>query len=570
MCQRVIHGLHPLAVVMAAGICCMLIGPISAREPELAFSRKGMVTSVAPTGSEVGVVVLEQGGNAVDAAVAVALALTVTWPDAGNIGGGGFMMIWPGGGKQPVCIDYRETAPAAASETMFSLKDSSLGHRMVAVPGTVRGLALAHGRYGKLPWKNLVLPAQRLAEEGVTVDTPLAISLNEVLEEKGTAGFPELRRVFAPPDGKAWRAGDKLVQKDLARTLRRLADQGPDAFYTGSVAEEIIAEMQAGGGLITRDDLASYEAKVREPIHGTFRGYDIYGPPPPSSGGIALVEMLNILEHLDLKKHGRWSPQTSHLMVEAMRRAYLDRARHLGDPEFSKIPEHLTSKEHAAKLAREIDTARATKSESLSPDIAIADESESTTHFCVADGSGMAVSNTYTLEHSFGSRVMVRGAGFLLNNEMGDFNRKSGHTDRRGRIGTPPNLIRPGKRMLSSQTPALVAHDGKLVLLTGSPGGRTIINTVLQVLVNSLEFHMPPRACIESPRLHHQWLPDVVQYEEGTAEFKAALAGLRPLGHVLDAKPRSQGDAHSIWIDQTTGEFIGVADGRRSGSARGW
>jgi gamma-glutamyltranspeptidase/glutathione hydrolase len=538
-----------------------------AREPQIATSRRGMVVSVSPPASDVGAAVLKQGGNAVDAAVAMAFALAVTWPEAGNIGGGGFMMIWPGGGKEPICIDYRETAPAAATEKMFSLDDSRFGHRVVGVPGTVRGLALAHQRFGKLPWKELVLPAARLAEEGFIVDQALARSLNEGLNDQGTSRFAEFRRVFAPPN-KTWQPGDRLTQPQLAETLRKIA-LDPLTFYQGEIAEQIVAEMQAGGGLITRKDLAGYEAKVRQPIHGSFRGYDIYAPPPPSSGGVALVQMLNMLEHFDLKKHGRWSPDTLHLVIEAMRRAYLDRARHLGDPAFTEIPGHLITKEYAARLAREIDLSRATKSESLAPDITFAGEGEDTTHFSVADAHGMAVANTYTLEQNFGSRVVVRGAGFLLNNEMGDFNWRPGHTDRRGRIGTPANLIRPGKRMLSSQTPTLVARAGKLVLLTGSPGGRTIINTVVQLLLNSLEFEMAPQAAVAAPRLHHQWLPDLVGYEEGFAEFKDLLPKLRDRGQLFEAKPRKQGDAHSIFIDPKTGEMTGVADHRRNGSAKG-
>jgi gamma-glutamyltranspeptidase len=619
-----------------------------------------MVVTVSPPATEVGVAVLKRGGNAVDAAVAVALAMAVTWPEAGNIGGGGFMMVHPGGGREPTCIEYRETAPAAATETMFSLEESPHSHRFVGVPGTLRGLELAHKRFGKLPWKDLMIPAVNLADEGCVVDQALADSLNGVLRGKETARFAELRRVFGPPDAKAWRAGDRLVQKELAATLRLVAEGGADAFYKGRIADQIVAEMRAGDGLITRDDLAAYRAKERRPIHGTYRGYDIYGPPPPSSGGICLVQMLNILEQLDLKKPGfsekpgfSASPEAAHLMIEAMRRAYLDRARHLGDGDFIKIPDHLTSKEYAARLAGEIDRRRATPSEGLARDISLAAERDrasnkfsrhdpqappsllggvrdlplsrtvfnhplhrassvgrsyaagsaescgppsilggaaqnpgfsekpgfcddfvasdftsQTTHFSIVDGTGMAVANTYTLEHSFGSRVVVRGAGFLLNNQMGDFNPKPGHTDRSGRIGTKPNLIAPGKRMLSSQTPTIVSRDGKLVLVTGSPGGRTIINTVLCVVLNRLEFGLAPRDCIAAPRLHHQWLPDVVRLEgQERPEFQGLVAALRERGHRVDDKPYKQGDAHSIFTDPRTGELIGVADGRRRGRA---
>jgi gamma-glutamyltranspeptidase/glutathione hydrolase len=587
------------------------------REPQTAAGREAMVVCVSPPAAEVGVAILKRGGSAVDAAVAVALAMAVTWPEAGNIGGGGFMMVYPGPGREPTCIEYRETAPAAATETMFSLDESALSHKFVGVPGTLRGLELAHRRFGKLPWKELILPAVKLADEGFAIDQPLADSLNGVLRSQQTARFAELRRVFAPPDmAAAWRAGDRLVQKDLAATLHLIGDAGPDAFYKGRIAEQIVAEMSAGSGLITRDDLARYHAKERRPIHGTYRGCDIYGPPPPSSGGICLVEMLNILEDFDLRKHAisekpRFcaSPETAHLMIEAMRRAYLDRARHLGDADSVRIPDHLTSKDYAARLAREIDRSLATSSESLAKDIELAaakgtgspfrDEliaaaqsstfvtkstpdpvtsrflkasfTEETTHFSIVDASGMAVANTYTLEQSFGSRVVVRGAGFLLNNQMGDFNRKPGHTDRAGRIGTKANLAAPGKRMLSSQTPTIVTRDGRLVLATGSPGGRTIINTVLCVLVNHLDFGLSPRDSIAAPRLHHQWLPDVVRFEgQDQARFKGLVAVLRERGHRLEEKAYEQGDAHSIFFDATKRELTGVADGRRGGAAKGW
>ncbi len=377
--------------------------------------------------------------------------------------------------------------------------------------------------------------------------------------------------MFANPTGKPWKAGDRLVQTDLAATLRLIANDGPDAFYQGKIADQIAAEMNSNGGLITKADLAAYRAKIRQPIHGTFRGYDVYGPPPPSSGGICLVEMLNILENFDLKKQGRWSPETLHLMIEAMRRSYLDRARYLGDADFVEIPDRLTTKSYAKTLAQGIDRRRATPSVDLAKDIPLAGEGTSTTHFSVVDSTGMGVSNTYTLEHSFGSRVVPRGTGFLLNNEMGDFNWKPGYTDRKGRIGTKPNQIAPGKRMLSSQTPILIAQDGRLRLLTGSPGGRTIINTVLCVTLNFCEFGMPPGAAIEAPRLHHQWLPDVARFEGiGQSRFSETLDKLRAMGHTFQDKPSRQGDAHTIWIDPASGEYVGVADWRRSGKALGY
>jgi gamma-glutamyltranspeptidase/glutathione hydrolase len=525
-----------------------------------------VVVCVSPPAAEVGLAVLKKGGNAVDAAVATAFAQAVTWPEAGNIGGGGFMLVRVPG-KDPVVIDSRETAPASATREMFA-RSRPTPHKLAGVPGTVAGLALAHRSFGKLPWKDLVLPAAALAEDGFRVDAALADSLNGGV--KRARDFPEFRRVFGK-DGKAdWVAGDLFVQKELGKTLRLIAEEGPDAFYKGPIAEQIVAEMKAGGGLIGKEDLASYRAMVREPVHGTYRGFDVYGAPPPSSGGICLVEMLNILENFDVRKSGRFSAETLHLMTEAMRRAYRDRARYLGDPEFVKIPAHLTSKEYAKKLAAGIDPKKATPSEDLAKDIPLAPEGDSTTHFSVV-ADGMAVSNTYTLENAFGSKVVVKGAGFLLNDEMGDFNPKPGVTTREGLIGTPPNEIAPGKRMLSSMTPTLVLEKGKVVLVTGSPGGRTIINTVLCVLVNSLDFGMDGRSAVDAPRMHHAWFPDRLQVEPGLArDHPAALEELRKMGHRLAPKPAKQGDAHSIWVDAKSGVYRGEADRRRGGAAVGW
>jgi gamma-glutamyltranspeptidase/glutathione hydrolase len=532
-------------------------------------ARHGMVVSVSAPASQVGVDILKRGGSAVDAAVATAFALAVTYPAAGNIGGGGFMLVYPGHGAEPVVIEYRETAPAAATATMFRKDDSWFGHKPVGVPGTVRGLALAHQRYGKLPWKDVLAPAVQLARKGFVIDAQLAASLNWVVATSDD--FPELQRVFGKPgnaqDPASWQAGDRLVQPELAKTLRRIAADGPDAFYRGPIADQIVGEMRRGGGLITKSDLEGYRAVVRAPVHGTYRGYDVYAPPPPSSGGTCLVEMLNILENFDLHKQGRWSPATLHLMIEAMRRAYCDRARHLGDPAFTKVPAHLTSKEYARKLARGIDPHRATRSEDLAPDLALAREGDSTTHFSVIDGDGMAVANTFTLERSYGSRVVVRGAGFLLNDEMIDFNWRPGVTDRTGAIGTKPNQVAGGKRMLSSQTPTVVARDGKAVLVTGSPGSRTIINTVLCMMVNVVDFHMDIRAAVDAPRLHHQWFPDEVHFE-GVGDYPEVVSRLRAMGHrVIGVR---QGDAHSIWIDPRTGRYYGAADHRISGKALGY
>jgi gamma-glutamyltranspeptidase/glutathione hydrolase len=553
---------HCLATMTAFAAALLFLVPANVLAGELpATAKNGMVVSVSTPASEVGLEVLKRGGSAVDAAVATAFALAVTFPAAGNIGGGGFMVVHPANHAEPIVFEYRETAPGSATKTMYSKEDGRYGHKVVGVPGTVRGMALAHQRFGKLPWKEVVLPAAKLATDGFGINAELAGSLNSLVST--SSDFRELRRVLGKSGGEEnWRAGDRLVQNDLGKTLLAIAGQGPDVFYSGAIADQIVAEMTSGHGLITKADLASYQAKARKPIHGTYRGFDIYGPPPPSSGGICLVEMLNILENFDLRKQGRWSAPTMHLMIEAMRRAFYDRARHLGDGDFVKIPDHLTSKDYAISIARSIDLQHATKSEDLATDIRLASGGDSTTHFSVIDKDGMAVSNTYTLEHSYGSRVVVKGAGFLLNNEMMDFNWRPGVTDRQGNIGTEANLIAPGKRMLSSQTPTIVARDGKVVLVTGSPGSRTIINTVLGVVVNVIDFEMSVREAVDAPRLHHSWFPDEVHFE-GVREHSQLVDRLKEMGHSV--RGGRQGDAHSIWVDPKTGIYHGAEDRRISG-----
>ena len=568
-------GLSVLLVMLVSTI-------LGADRPPLVESTRGMVVSVSPEASDAGLEILKLGGNAVDAAVAVALSLAVTFPEAGNIGGGGFMMVWPGAAEnaaarvEPVCVEYRETCPASLGRDSFVKERRQEGHHTVGVPGTVRGLALAHEKFGKLKWAQLVVPAIRLAEEGFPIDAALATALNKLLGSP-TADFAEFRRVYGKPSGGEWRAGDKLVQPELARTLKALADEGPDCFYLGRIAEQIVAEMSAGQGFVTKDDLANYKAILRKPVHTTYRGDDVYAPPPPSAGGTQLIECLNILEQFDVKSLGPKSPRFAHLLAESMRRAACDRCRHIGDPDFTPIPAHLGSKDHAKKLANEIDPTKATRSESLAPDITLSDEPPSTTHFSVADGHGMAVANTYTLQNSYGSRVVVRGAGFLLNNELTDFNWRPGVTTRKGELGTEPNVMAPGKRMLSSQCPTLVARDGKLLLVTGSPGGRTIPSTVLSVVVNVLDFGMTAREAVDAPRWHHQWLPDRLQFERlPDPDYADLLAQLKQQGHSFSDEVKRlgdgyqrQGDAHTILIRD--GVLHGAADWRRTvGKAAGW
>jgi gamma-glutamyltranspeptidase / glutathione hydrolase len=528
----------------------------------------GMVASQNALASQVGAEVLRAGGSAVDAAVATAFAMAVTHPAAGNLGGGGFLLYRPDQGE-PVAYDFRETAPARASATMF-LKDGAYDARThhesylsIGVPGTVAGLHLAWREHGKLPWRRLVEPAVALARDGFVVSDGFARSLEGALPalRAHPASLAQFSRNGAP-----YRRGDVLKQEDLARTLERIAAQGPPGFYRGETARLIAQEMRQGGGLITEADLSAYAPKKRVPVRGNYRGYEILSMPPPSSGGTALVEMLNVLEGYDLRSMGSGSAATVHHVVEAMRRAFADRARDLGDPDFNpEIPvARLTSKEYAAELRHTIRRTQATPSSPAS--FEWPKESAETTHLSVVDANRNAVALTYTLEDSYGSKIVVPGAGFLLNNEMGDFNAGPGLTNADGLVGTPPNLAAPGKRMLSSMTPTILARNGKVFLVIGSPGGRTIINTVLLVILNIVDFGRNVQEAIDAPRFHHQWLPDVVRYERyGLSPDTVAL--LEAQGHHL-TEISAQGAAEGILFDAGSGLLEGGIDRRATdGSA---
>ena len=522
----------------------------------------GMVVSASAIASQAGRDVLAAGGNAVDAAIATGFALSATYPVAGNIGGGGFMVIRMPNGKATT-IDFREIAPRAATPTMFT--DSSGAYsgrihhnslRSVGVPGTVAGFALAHQKYGKAAWKSLVDPAVHLAADGFAVPTGLARSLSGEL--KTFAAYPASVAAYSKK-GTPYAAGEKFQQPDLARTLSLIRDNGRDGFYRGETARLLAAEMKRGGGLITEADLAGYQARERAPQIGTYRGYQIISMPPPSSGGVAMIEMLNILEGYDLKAAGHNSPRYVHLVAEAMRRAFLDRARYLGDPDFTKAPlARLTSKTYATGLRKGILAEKA--SVSAPSQVSEAGESMETTHYSVVDSAGMAVSVTYTLENGYGLGAVVRGAGFLLNNEMGDFNGKPGLTDTTGLIGTDANVAKPGKRMLSSMSPSIVAKDGQLFAVVGSPGGRTIINTVMEVILNMIDFAMTVQDAVAAPRFHHQWLPDLVMIER-SGFAPQTISDLEAMGYKVRIGS-VQGTAHSIMIDRKTGARVGAADPR--------
>ncbi|MHB1195046.1 MAG: gamma-glutamyltransferase [Longimicrobiales bacterium] len=536
-----------------------------ARAPQAAEpvrAAHGMVASEHWLASEAGRDVLAAGGNAVDAAIATGLALAVTHPSAGNIGGGGFMVIrFPNG--TATTLDFREKAPLGAFPEMWldeSGKYSSRIHhnslRSVGVPGTVAGFDKAHRLYGSMPWERLVYPAVVLAQDGFAVSDGLARGLQRLITREGA--HPATVAAFSK-GGTPYAVGDTLRQLDLARTLNRIMLQRRDGFYRGETAKLLADEMRKNGGLITEADLELYQARERAPLRGAYRGYEVITMPPPSSGGVAMLTMLNILEGYDLASMGHNTTPYLHHMAEAMRRAFRDRAEYVADPDFVDVPAHrLISKEHGVELRRTIDPRRA--STSAPSDLAQGYESPETTHYSVVDGDGLAVSVTYTLEGGYGVGIVVPGAGFLLNNEMGDFNAGPGLTDETGLIGTTPNLARPQQRMLSSMTPSILAKDGKLVAVVGSPGGRTIINTVLQVVLNVVDFGMNIQEAVNAPRAHHQWLPDRIRIEaNGTSE--ATLQALRAMGHTAEMSGQ-QGLAHSIMIDPRTGERLGAADPR--------
>jgi len=563
-----------VAGLLAGGL--LFLPPVSGQSPGRAPVRAphGMVASASERASQVGVDVLRRGGNAVDAAVAVGLALAVTHPTAGNLGGGGFSVIRMADGTSTV-IDFRETAPGRAKRDLYLdergaviPEASTVGALAPGVPGTVAGLALALEKHGTRKWRDLVEPARRLAAEGFPVTRHLARDLRAhapLLER-----FPESRRIFLK-DGAFYREGDTFRQPELAQTLRRLRDRGPREFYEGRTAELIAEEMQAGGGLISREDLRGYRAVVRKPLRGAYRGYEILTMPPPSSGGTALLQMLNVLERFDVAALGHNSSQKQHVLIETMRRAFADRAQFLGDPDFVSVPvAGLTSRRYAAELFKTIDPARATPSDRISHGRPAAYESPETTHYSIVDAQGNAVSTTYTLNGAYGSGLTVTGAGFLLNNEMDDFTSKPGAPNLFGLIQGEANAIAPRKRPLSSMTPTLVLKDGKLRFVVGSPGGPTIINTVLQITVNVIDHGMNLQQAVDAPRIHHQWLPDQVRHEPFGLP-RDVLDALKARGHRLAERPGNIGDAQAVMVDPETGDRLGASDPRNpDGRALGY
>jgi gamma-glutamyltranspeptidase / glutathione hydrolase len=545
-------------------------------------AQKAMVVSIHEAASQAGADIMKAGGNAVDAAVATAFALAVVHPQAGNIGGGGFLLLRNADGKAHF-IDFREKAPAKATANMYLDEKgnvveglSTIGYKAIAVPGSVAGLAYAQKKYGKLSLARVMQPAIKLAREGF----PLAYEDAQSFKDQELANFPESARIFQR-NGNYYQPGEIFKQPELARTLERIA-ANPDDFYRGALAKAIAADVQKGGGLISADDLAKYTVQEREPVRGTYRGFEIIGAPPPSSGGVALIEALNILEGFDLRTIGNRSAQSMHLTIEAFRRAFFDRAEFMGDPDFSSIPvAQLIDKRYAARWREGLNPDHASPSKDLKrPHFQDLDvnarvewpreirEPEHTTHFSVVDPEGNAVSLTTTLNDSFGSRVTATGLGFLLNDEMDDFAAKQGVPNAYGLIQGPANAVGPGKRPLSAMTPTIVLKDGKLFLVLGSPGGPTIITTVANVLMGVVDYGMNIQESVNAPRFHHQWLPDEVRIER-VGISPDTLNLLEEMGHKFDRRSY-WGDAECIMIDPKSGERLGGTDGRNNGKAIGF
>lgn len=556
---------------MSVRICSLLLvfsllAPAASREP--VHARNAMVVSAEPNATRVGVDVLKSGGNAVDAAVAVGLTLAVTHPLAGNLGGGGFMLIRFADGRSTF-IDFRERAPQSATRDMYLDADgkpsdeSVVGYRASGVPGTVRGLGVALEKYGSKKWRDLVRPAQQIAQDGFPISYLLAGAIrgNDRLPR-----FEESKQIFLK-GGKAPEYDDILRQRDLAKTLARLAKQGPDEFYTGRTAELIARDMQRKGGLITLADLAGYKPTEREPVRGTYRGYEILSAPPPSSGGAGVIQMLNMLEPTNFADAGPGSAAAIHRIAEAMRRYFADRAAYFGDTDFIQMPmAKLLDKDYARSRYADFDPAHASTSTAVGPGLGPWRESYETTHFSIVDAKGNAVSVTYTLNGLFGSGVTIAGTGIVMNNEMDDFTAKVGEPNMYGVLQSPANGIEPGKRPLSAMTPMIVARDGKPFLVTGAPGGPTIISTVLQNIVNVIDFGMDVQAAADAPRFHHQWMPDELRLEsEGFSPDTIRI--LEGMGHRL-RRVESMGKAMNILV--TEEGLTGAADSRSQGLAAGY
>ncbi|MCC8966130.1 gamma-glutamyltransferase [Bradyrhizobium sp. Pear76] len=564
------------AALLVIGIATPALGQVQRRayEPPATDTARsiraehGMVVAQEKLAARVGADVLRQGGNAVDAAVATGFAMAVTYPRAGNIGGGGFMVIHLAGRNEDVAIDYRETAPLAATRDMFLNADgkpdpdkSRNSALAIGVPGTVAGLALALEKYGsgKFTLAQIVKPAIDLARDGFIVTDDTSDTLNDMYRRMSR--WPNSAKTFSHADGTPLREGDRLIQGDLAGVLTAIAEQGPRGFYEGAVAEKLVSGIKNAGGIFTLEDLKSYQAVIRTPIRGTYRGYDIVSMPQPSSGGVVLLEILNILEGFQMSDMKQGSAASLHVMIEAMKRAYADRARYLGDPAFVDAPTQLLiDKDYAARQRATIDLARATPWTDVR-NAKQPHEGDNTTHYSVVDAAGNAVSNTYTLNFPYGVGLVADGTGVLLNNELDDFTAAPGASNAFGLVGFEANLPGSGKRPLSSMSPTIVLKDGKPVLVTGSPGGSRIISAVTQIIVDVIDYRMDIAAAVAAPRMHHQWLPDEVRIEKGFPD--EVLTELKAKGH-KPVEPLGYSSVNSIVV--TTSGLLGAPDPRTRGS----
>ena len=554
---------------IAAALVTTLLPLASARQP--VHARRTMVVTREPHATDIGDAILGVGGNAVDAAVAVAFMLAVTHPSAGNLGGGGFMLIRLADGRSTF-LDFRERAPAAASRDMYIgpdgevTLDSTIGYRACGIPGTVKGLAYAHHKYGKMKWAQLITPAIDIAGPGFPVSWGLAHSLRDKAISEKLAKFKDSKHIFLN-DGNYYEAGDTLSQPDLAWTLDRIRSKGADDFYTGETAHRLVADIQAHGGLITLDDLRDYKVIEREPLKGSYHGYDIITSPPPSSGGVGILQMLGILDGTDYGKTGPGSAHTLHFLAETMRRYFADRSEYLGDPDFFKVPlTKLLDPAYITSRRSTIDPLHATPSDKILPGKLDGKENTETTHFSIVDGDGNAVSMTYTLNGTFGSGVTAEGLGFLLNNEMDDFAAKPGSKNMFGLIQGEADAIAPNKTPLSAMTPTILTHEGKLFMVLGSPGGPRIINSVLQTILNVVDFRMNAQEAVDQPRIHHQWMPDEISYEPGISPDTLDI--LKSMGHAVKESRGHIGEVEAI-VAGDDGWLQGAADGRVEGSAKG-
>jgi gamma-glutamyltranspeptidase/glutathione hydrolase len=543
------------------------LGTSATRAP--VWGSRGLVATISPLASEAGASILRQGGNAADAAVAVGFALAVTWPAAGNLGGGGFALVRSQDGKTNF-IDYRETAPAAADKNFYldAKGDvipgaSTTGYRAVATPGTVAGMALLHKKYGKLPWKKVVEPARRLAVEGFIVDESFVAMLESHKER--LSKFPASKRIFLK-GGAGLKVGDRFVQPDLGWSLALIQKAGESAFYSGPIAQRLIKDIQKGGGVMTLDDLKQYKAVERTPLEGRYKQYQIITAPPPSSGGALVLAMLGMLEKDDLATLGFGSAAYNHLLVETMKRAFADRAEWFGDPDFAQNPlQKFLDPAYLAKRRAGIDLKKATPSQAIKPGDFSDKESTETTHYTIVDKQGMIISNTYTLNGSFGSGATADGTGILLNNEMDDFSSKPGSPNMYGLLQSERNAIAPRKRPLSSMTPTIILENGKPILALGSPGGPTIINSVFQVTLNTLVFGMDIQAAIDAPKLHHQWMPDRILSEPFGVNPDTKRI-MESMGHHFGDRVFAFGDVQAVLYDKKRQQWSGGSDSRHGGS----